>query len=255
MRATWLGHATVAVELDGTKLLTDPVLRARVGPLVRTAAPVDPAGYAGADAVLLSHMHGDHADAASLRALGPETRIIAPVGAARWLRARGLSNVDELPRGAWAAVGEVAVCAIPARHSRGRWPVGAGAGAVGFLIAGSQTCYFAGDTDLFAGMARLAGTIDLALLPVAGWGPTLGPGHLDPDRAARAAALIRPRVAVPIHHGTLRLPAQRFAPPEGAAERFAELTAAWAPATDVRLVPVGGSVTVPPAPHYAEAGA
>jgi hypothetical protein len=74
--------------------------------------------------------------------------------------------------------------------------------ALGYRIAGSRAVYFAGDTDLFPEMAELAGTIELALLPVWGWGPNLGRGHLDPRRAAEAAAIIRPRIAVPIHWGT-----------------------------------------------------
>ena len=65
---------------------------------------------------------------------------------------------------------------------------------------------FFGDTDVFDGMGDLAGTLDVALLPVWGWGPRVGPGHMNPERAARAAALIRPRIAVPVHWGTLMRP-------------------------------------------------
>jgi L-ascorbate metabolism protein UlaG (beta-lactamase superfamily) len=76
--------------------------------------------------------------------------------------------------------------------------------AVGFRIAGGgRQVYFAGDTDLFDGMREIGPGIDLALLPIWGWGPSIGAGHLDPERAARAAGLISPRIAVPIHWGTL----------------------------------------------------
>ena len=61
--------------------------------------------------------------------------------------------------------------------------------------------YFAGDTDIFDGMADLA-PVDVALLPIWGWGPTMGPGHMDPARAAQAAALLQARLAIPIHWGT-----------------------------------------------------
>ena len=64
-----------------------------------------------------------------------------------------------------------------------------------------RSVYFAGDTDVFAGMAELA-PVDVALLPIWGWGPTMGPGHMDPDRAAEAAALLEARLAIPIHWGT-----------------------------------------------------
>jgi L-ascorbate metabolism protein UlaG (beta-lactamase superfamily) len=69
------------------------------------------------------------------------------------------------------------------------------------VIEGSKRIYFAGDTDLFPEMSDL-GPIDVAVLPIAGWGPVLGPGHMDPLQAARALALIRPKVAIPIHWGT-----------------------------------------------------
>jgi len=70
--------------------------------------------------------------------------------------------------------------------------------------AGGVRVYVAGDTDLFAGMSRL-GPVDVALLPVWGWGPTLGPGHLDPPRAAEAVRRIKPKKAVPVHWGTLAI--------------------------------------------------
>jgi L-ascorbate metabolism protein UlaG (beta-lactamase superfamily) len=77
---------------------------------------------------------------------------------------------------------------------------------VGYLITGpgqGRTVYFAGDTDLFPEMSSLAPAIDVALLPIWGWGPTLGWGHLDPERAAEATGLLSPTCVVPIHHGTL----------------------------------------------------
>src|SRR5947199_338861 len=86
--------------------------------------------------------------------------------------------------------------------------------AMGHLLeAGGHSVYAAGDTDLFDGMADLGERgLGVALLPVWGWGPTLGPGHLDPLRAAQAVALLRPRVAVPVHWGTLALAASRHLP-------------------------------------------
>ena len=236
---TWLGHATALIELDGKRLLTDPLLGA-VRPLTRIAPPVQPAATEQIDAVLLSHLHADHAHTRSLRRIARATPIIAPAGAGRWLKARGLSNVEELAHGEWTHVGEVCVWLTPARHvpSRGR---AAGVRPSGFVICGSRCCYFAGDTDLFAAMATLAGLIDLALLPVGGWGPTLGPGHLDPVRAARAAAAIRPRAAVPIHYGTLALPRvlRRRDDPRMPALLFAELVGRRAPEVDVHLLDPG----------------
>jgi L-ascorbate metabolism protein UlaG (beta-lactamase superfamily) len=117
---------------------------------------------------------------------------------------------------------------------------------VGFVVRGSESAYFAGDTDIFDGMEALKGTIDVALLPVWGWGPTLGPGHLDPAGAARAAALIGPRVAIPIHWGTFALPGRlggRAATDEPARE-FAELAKKEAPRVEVRVLRPGERTTV-----------
>ena len=101
--------------------------------------------------------------------------------------------------------------------------------------------YFAGDTDLFPEMADLAPSIDVALLPVWGWGPSVGPGHLDPERAAAAAALIAPGLAVPIHWGTFALPRafRRRADPAWPAREFAALAARQAPPVQARVLVPG----------------
>lgn len=247
---TWLGHATALIEQDGVRLLTDPLLRSRVGPLVRIAAPAQLPRAGELDAVLLSHLHADHADPGSLRELPREVMVIAPPGARAWLARQAMHNVVELAPGQSTSVGDVEVRAVSAVHDGRRSPRGARAAAVGFAVLGSQGCYFAGDTDLFTEMRELAGSIDLALLPVSGWGPTLGPGHLDPERAARAASLIQPRVAVPIHWGTIALPsaARRLGPrdPWEAPRLFARVTAERAPAVEVRLLAPGESTELAP---------
>ena len=114
----------------------------------------------------------------------------------------------------------------------------------------SGSVYFAGDTDLFPEMAGLSGTIDVALLPVAGWGPTLGPGHLDARRAAEAAAVIAPRVAVPIHWGTLAppRPLRRHPDPSAPPREFAALVARVAPEVEVRVLEPGERTSVPVRP-------
>lgn len=200
---TYVGHATILVELDGTRLLTDPVLRGRVGPLRRHGAPPAPGLEHDLDAVLISHLHHDHADLPSLRRIGCDVRLLTAPGGGEFLAGHGFDEVTELEPGESAQVGEVTVTATEARHpSGGR--LERESAAVGFMLAGGRRrIYFAGDTDLFDGMEALGDELDLALLPIWGWGPSLGPGHLDPERAARAAALLAPRIAVPIHWGTL----------------------------------------------------
>jgi L-ascorbate metabolism protein UlaG (beta-lactamase superfamily) len=162
--------------------------------------------------------------------------------------------VSELSAGQAAAVGALTVTATPARHDGHRHPGGRRAETLGYLVRGSRTTiYFAGDTALFEGMAELApigdppAPIDVALLPVAGWGARLGPGHMDPLDAARAVALLEPRVAMPIHWGT-------FSSPGGASRRrarladpprlFAEHVARLAPDVEVRILQPGEQIPI-----------
>jgi L-ascorbate metabolism protein UlaG (beta-lactamase superfamily) len=120
--------------------------------------------------------------------------------------------------------------------------------AIGFHVAGSSRVYFAGDTDLFPEMASLAGGVDVALLPVWGWGPRLGVGHLDPYRAAEAVRMIRPRVAVPIHWGTFYPFALARVWPRALARpphEFAREVERVAPETEVRILAPGDATDLP----------
>jgi L-ascorbate metabolism protein UlaG (beta-lactamase superfamily) len=228
----------VLIEHGGVRLLTDPVLRRRVVHLRRH--PPLPDDSLNPQAVLLSHLHFDHLDLPSLRALGAGVRILAPRGAGDFLRGAGLEAVEELAPGDRTQVGDVAVTATPAEHDGGRRPLGPRVQPLGFVTEADRSVYFAGDTDLFAGMEALP-RVDVALLPVAGWGRKLGPGHLDPERAARAAALLRPRIAVPIHWGTLHVGRRGpwfTDPPRAIAAQLAER----APEVEVRVLEPGESL-------------
>ncbi len=240
-RIVFLGHASVLIELDGVRLLTDPLLRGRVAHLRRRVAPVDPGSFADVDAVLISHLHHDHLDLPSLRALGTTTPVLAPRGAGEWLRARGFDAVRELSPGASVGVGALSAQAVEARHHGWR-TAGPRADSIGWVARGRRSVYFAGDTELFDAMEDLAGGLDVALLPVAGWGSTLGPGHMDPLDAARAAAMIRPRVVIPIHWGTLSPIGSRLqhgARREQPVRQFAEHVAQLAPDVEVRVLQPG----------------
>ncbi len=200
-RVTWLGHSTVLIELGGLRLLTDPLLRSRVYHLRRDApAPGRPEGI---DAVLLSHLHADHFDLRSLRMLKPKPRLVCPAGSGLLLAKAGFNDLYELLPGESVALPGVQVQATEAEHGGKRWPFGPLVRPLGFVARAERSVYFAGDTDLFDGMAAL-GPVDLALLPVAGYSPKLGPGHLDATRAAEAAARLQARLAVPIHWRTFR---------------------------------------------------
>jgi L-ascorbate metabolism protein UlaG (beta-lactamase superfamily) len=231
----------VLVEVGRVRILTDPVLRARVAHLRRHGRA--PAAPPDVDAVLLSHLHHDHLDVASLRQLGRGPRLIAPRGAAAALRGAGL-DAEEIEAGGRTSVMDVVVEAVPAEHPGRRWPVtGPSVEPLGFVIGREPSVYFAGDTDLFPEMAAI-GPVDVALLPVAGWGPRLGPGHLDPERAARAAVLLQARVAIPIHWGTFHpVYARRGAWFDEPAREFEAQVAAVAPGVEVRVLAPGESAS------------
>ena len=236
-----MGHSTVLIELEGVRLLTDPVLVSRVAHLRRHAPPVEESVFGEPDAVLISHLHHDHLDLSSLRRLGGDTPLIVPAGAGRWLERKGFNFVTELSVGEDASVGGVTVTAVDARHD-GRRFAGPRVGSLGYLVGGRRVVYFAGDTGLFAEMADFAPAPDVALVPVAGWGPRLGPGHMTPSEAAQAVALMAPRIAIPVHWGTLRrigLAGRHGERNDEAPNRFAEQVATLAPDVEVRILRPG----------------
>jgi L-ascorbate metabolism protein UlaG (beta-lactamase superfamily) len=249
-RVTYVGHATVLLELEGKRLLTDPVLRRRIGPLRRHGGDPPAEVTDRIDAVLLSHLHLDHSDRRSLRRLDPQVPVLGPPGSGEFLRGAGFASVTELAPGEAATVAGLRVEATRAEHGGRRHPLSrAEAQAIGFQVAGGRRIYFAGDTDLFGEMKSLAPGLDLALLPVWGWGTSVGAGHLDPERAARAVALLEPRIAVPIHWGTffpLGLARWRSEFLRDPPQRFARLVAERAPQVEVRVLSPGESTSLSP---------
>jgi L-ascorbate metabolism protein UlaG (beta-lactamase superfamily) len=244
---TYVGHATVHITLDGVRLLTDPVLRRRMGHL-RRRGRVDASALRGIDTILISHAHYDHLDVPSLERLGRVTPIVVPRGVGALVRRRSFAHVVELDVGENLAIGAVSVTATLAEHGGSRGLFASGP-ALGYLVEGSSRIYFAGDTDLFPGMAELGDGLDLALVPIWGWGPSLGRGkHMDPEQAAESLTLLRPRVAVPIHWGTYHpfhlglLEAPRYL--REPAERFVRAAAEVAPEVEVRLLRPGETLSL-----------
>jgi L-ascorbate metabolism protein UlaG (beta-lactamase superfamily) len=243
MKITWLGHATLLLETAGGRLITDPVLRDRVMHLHRQVpTPADPGAV---DGVLLSHLHHDHFDKPSLRRLAsPSATALLPTGAAKYLDGIRFGTVREVRAGETLEVAGASVHVVEAWHDGRRRP-GPGADAydtLGYVVDG---VWFAGDTDLDDGMSALRGEVEVALIPIWGWGTSLGPGHLDPEGAARAMALVQPRIAVPIHWGTF-LPygvrPREFltGPPLEFARHMAELV----PGTRVETLSPGGTLSL-----------
>jgi L-ascorbate metabolism protein UlaG (beta-lactamase superfamily) len=232
----YIGHATVEIELDGVRLLTDPLLRNRVAHLLR-AAPLA-GGLPRVDAVLVSHGHYDHLDLPSLRGLRGAPRVVVPRGLGA--RVEGF-DVVELEEGGEVEIEGVTVRATHADHEGGR-PLRGNGPALGYSILGSRSIYFAGDTGLFDGMDGLVPDLDLALVPIWGWGATLGRGkHLDPVSAAEAVRRLRPKIAVPIHWGTYRPfhRSSRVAFLTEPAQIFVQAAARAAPDVEIRVLRPG----------------
>lgn len=243
---TWWGHSTSTWLDGGTTVLFDPVLTARLGHLRRVRGPVPPPAAAHADVILISHLHADHTHLPSLRLVPTSAVLIAPAGSRRLLQpiaARGL-KLHEVEPGDSVDFGGLAIRVLAADHDGRRHPGSPHRGpALGYLIAGSRRCWYPGDTGPHFPLEEVS-HVDIALVPVGGWGPTLGQGHLDAQQAAQAVRRIHPEHAVPVHWGTwwpiglLQRPDLIDLPAVGFAEHVARL----APTTSVHVLRHGQSV-------------
>jgi L-ascorbate metabolism protein UlaG (beta-lactamase superfamily) len=243
----FVGHATLRIDLDGTSLMTDPILRNRTAGLAHRRPPAASVFSRPVESVLISHLHHDHLDIGSLRLLQPGFQILVAAGGADLLARHNFENALDMRPGDATEVGNLRVIATRADHKGYRVPAGPLGDTIGFIIEGSLRIYFAGDTDVFDEMSELQ-PVDVALLPVAGWGPRLGAGHMDSGRAVEALRLIQPRVAVPIHWGTLA----PWGMHRGAwsyltkpAQEFAELAARETPQVEVHVLQPGEKLSLP----------
>ena len=254
-RVTYVGHGTVLIEMDGVRILTDPSLRRWTGALRRYGPLPDPATARHIDAVLISHLHLDHLDPSSLKMISRSAVVIGPPLVGRTIHKVGFKTVIETRRETVLHVGDVDVVAVHAAHTRRRWVLSPPTEPLG---QGSATIYFAGDTALFDGMEDLHDRIDVALLPIETWGVRPPEGrHLSPRTATKALSLLKPRLAIPIHWGTLYLPGSAYAGKQATyawfqktrkrPEAFVAMAAEAAPEVDVRLLDPGESLIVEPA--------
>lgn len=259
--ATWWGHATTTVELGGVRVLLDPVLTTRLAHL-RRATPAPPADAARADLVLVSHQHLDHLHVPSLTRLAPGTVVVVPAGAEDLLTGvRHLAVRTARPGDALEPLPGVRVSVLPATHDGRRHALGRRrAPALGFRVGAgageaAASFWYPGDTGLRDDFRDVA-PVDLALVPAGGWGPSLGPEHLEPEEAAEAVARVGARRAVPVHWGTFWPVGLRVAGASGVlgtrgrglhehffttpGRRFAEAVARLAPATEAVVLAPGG---------------
>ncbi|WP_086733121.1 MBL fold metallo-hydrolase [Streptomyces glaucescens] len=249
VEVTWWGHATCTVEDSDVRVLTDPLFARRLAHLRRRRGALPPPEASRADVAVVSHLHADHLHIPSLARLAPGTRLLVPRGALRavpGLRRLTRLRVTEVAPGDQVKAGDLVIRAVPARHDGRRLPLGPHrCPALGYVVEGEARTYFAGDTGLFDSMAEEVGPVDVALLPVGGWGPYLGEGHLDAGRAAQALARLAPRSAVPVHYGTywpIGMDAVRPHEFHAPGEEFVRLAAERAPGVAVHLLRHGESV-------------
>lgn len=259
LRATWLGHSTVYLEVDGIRILTDPVWGNRASPLAwlgprrffpplvaLEALPVP-------EVVVISHDHYDHLDRGTiLRMKDWDTRFIVPLGVGAHLLAWGVpaARVTELDWWETARVGPLEVACTPARHASGRWLLDKDRTLwSGFAFLGPRhRVYYSGDTGMFAGFeaigARL-GPFDLTMIEVGAYNPAWPDWHLGPEQAVRAHTLAGGRAMLPLHWGLFDLAAHGWTEP---IERV--LAAAGPAGVQVVLLRPGASFeggAVPPA--------
>jgi L-ascorbate metabolism protein UlaG (beta-lactamase superfamily) len=192
---------------------------------------------------LISHAHHDHLDLPSLKLLPGSPELIVPRGLRQLLRDRGFDRVREVTPGDEIDVAGLTIRVTHAEHEGNRAGSSVRVQPVGYALLGTTRVFFAGDTDLFPELAGLVPELDVALLPIWGWGASLGSGHLDPLRAAEALALLRPRVAIPIHWGSLRplyrRPGAKFL--RAPVDAFVAAASRLAPQVDVRVLAPGES--------------
>ncbi len=218
--ATWIGHSTVLLQLDGVNILTDPNWADRVGPfggLVGVGRYTLP-GVAFADlppidAVLISHDHYDHLDEPTVRRLHEQFRplFLVPLGLKAWLADRGITNTVELDWGEAHPVKSVTVVCTPAQHGSGRTAVDQNRRLwASWAVIGSKRFYFGGDTGYashFEAIGRALGPFDLAALPIGSYTPPAiaTPVHISPEEALQAWVDLKARHLLAIHWGTFSL--------------------------------------------------
>jgi len=256
LAVTWLGHATALVEIDGHRLLTDPVWSQRcspsraLGPQRLHPPPLSIESLPALDAVVISHDHYDHLDMHTVRALARTQRapFITPLGVGAHLREWGIpaSRVVELDWNASVQIGELRLACTPARHLSGRFLSRNNTLWASFAVVGPEhRVYFGGDTGYtgsFSDIGTEHGPFDLTVLPIGAYNKSWPDIHMNPEEALRAHRDLNgdnSGVLMPIHWATFRLAPHPWAEP---AERLTE--AAAAEGVEIAVPKPGGRVVV-----------
>ena len=224
---TWVGHATMLVQLDGVNILTDPIWSERTGPYGIGPRRLVPPGVRFEDlppihAVIISHDHYDHLDRATVLRLAREHHptFFVPLGIGTWLRHEGVQNVVELDWWDARIYRGVTFIATPAQHGSGRtladqnerlWASWA-------VLGARERFFFGGDTGYTPGMAEIGrrlGPFDVAVLPIGGYSAfnVRHPNHLSPEESVQLFEDLRAKLLVPMHWGTFALNREPYREP------------------------------------------
>lgn len=224
---TWIGHATVLLQLNGLNVLIDPVFSERaspvtfLGPKRRVPVGLSLTQLPHIDVVLISHSHYDHLDTSSVRALqaqaGGPPRFLVPLGIKAWLSNKGIDNAEEFDWGQHARIAGLDFWFVPARHWSARSVTDRNRSLWGGWVmkttpdaARPYSVYFAGDSGYSRDFARIGaafGAVDLALLPIGAYAPRwfMRGEHMDPADAVQAFQDVHARKAIGVHWGTFEL--------------------------------------------------
>ncbi len=237
LRVTWLGHSTMLLELDGRRILTDPVFGLRAspsrlaGPRRFHPTPVRLEELPPLDAVLVSHDHYDHLCHGTIRALASlDVPFVTSLGVGAHLEAWGVppARITELDWWEEATVSGLVFAATPARHFSGRGPLDRNRTSwSSWVVRGArERLFFSGDTGLtrhFEAIRERYAPFDLVMLEVGAFHPSWGDIHLGPDNAAIAHRYLGGGPLLPVHWGTFQLALHAWSEP---AERLLALAAA-----------------------------
>jgi N-acyl-phosphatidylethanolamine-hydrolysing phospholipase D len=219
-RVTWIGHATLLVQMSGVAFLTDPIWSDTAGPAGFGALRYDEPGLAFEDLpeidfVVVSHNHYDHLDLSSLLRIAersPAARFLVPLGNGALLRGKGIENVVEFDWGEQLRVGAVTVHCLPSQHwsQRGLTDLRRALWASWAVTSSERRFWFGGDTGAFEGFDAIGhalGPFDLAAVPIGAYEPQamMRYSHLDPEEAVAAAVALGARRVLGMHFGTFDL--------------------------------------------------
>jgi L-ascorbate metabolism protein UlaG (beta-lactamase superfamily) len=271
LRATWLGHSTVLIEIDGYRVLTDPVWGPRaspsrmIGPKRFQPVPVALRALPPIDAVIVSHDHYDHLDYPTIRELvKADALFITSLGVGAHLEAWGARKERIVELDWWETYGlpaaELSVTAAPSQHFSGRGLKDRNATLWSSMVirSGRHAVFFSGDTGLttqYATIRERLGPFDLVMLEVGAFHPAWGDIHLGPENALEALTLLGGGAFLPVHWGTFALAVHDWdqpvetlltsAPKKGAQLLLPRLGEPVEPAHDHHVTPWWREVDVP----------